>query len=214
MTETFTLSDFDAVSDLGTFVGRAKRVDPDAVRFLASGGVLAVYAPVLYARGILDQSATILGLRTFAENSGVTFDRTVNPDSVSERIARLAGTGSAQLSMPPSEVQAPWTGIAPPRSGWAEIASIHVDVLSSVARDGAQRIAADLPRDAGDPVVQRIRSSVWSGDIPQVPELPAGAAFAADSLGFVAEPENARVLQSGNWLRLSLRRGHVLVRRR
>lgn len=214
MTETFTLSDTDAVSDLGTFVGRAKRVDPDAVRFLASGGVLAVYVPVLYARGILDQSATILGLRTYAENSDATFDRTVNPVSVSERIARLEGTGSAQLSMPPSEVQAPWTGIAPPRSGWAQIASIDVDVLSGAARAGVERIASELPRDAGDPVVQRIRASVWGEDIAQVPELPAGAAFAADSLGFISEPETARVLQSGNWLRLSLRRGHVLVRRR
>lgn len=214
MTETFTLSDADAVSDLGTFIGRAKRVDPDAVRFLASGGVLAVYVPVLYARGILDQSATILGLRTFAENSGARFDRTVVPDSISDRVARLAGTGSAQLSMPPSEVQAPWTGIAPPRAGWTPVTSIDVETLTAAARDGVERISADLPRDAGDPVVQRIRSSVWGDGIAQLPDVPMGAAFAADSLGFIREPESARVLQSGPWLRLSLRRGHVLVRRR
>ncbi|MCW4459721.1 hypothetical protein [Microbacterium sp. MPKO10] len=214
MTETFTLDDADAVADLGTFVGRAKRIDKDAVRFLASSGVLAVYAPVLYSRGLLDTSATVLGLRTFAESSDAQFDRTVIPDSMSERIARIAGSGSAQLTMPPSDVQASWTGIAPPRSAWEHIGSISTEVLSSTARSGADTIAADLPRDAGDPVVQRIRASVWNADIDDVPDLPAGAAFAAEGLGFIGEPEEARILRSGPWLRVSLHRGHVLVRRR
>ncbi|PFG31132.1 hypothetical protein [Paramicrobacterium agarici] len=214
MTERFTLSDSDAVSDLCTFVGRAKRVDPDAVRLIASSGVLAVYVPVLYARGILDRGPTVLGLRTFAETSGAEFDRTVVPDAISERLARVEGSPVAQLTMPSSEVTAPWTGIAPPRSGWAEIGSVGVDTLAATSREGAARIAAELPRDAGDPVVQRIRAGVWGEDIPAFPELPAGAAFAAESLGFIGESETARVLQSGPWLRLSIRRGHVLVRRR
>lgn len=213
MTETFTLSDSSSLTDLGTFVGRAKRIDPDAVRLLASNGVLAVYAPVLYARGILDRSATILGLRTFAETSDAAFDRTVIPNSITERVARQTGVDSATLSMPPADVQASWTGIAPPRTGWQQTASIDVEALKVAARTGIERIAAELPQDAGDPVVQRIRSSVWGEDLDALPELPAGAAFAAESLGFLSEPESARVLASGRWLRLSLLRGHVLIRR-
>ena len=46
-----------------------------------------------------------------------------------------------------------------------------------------------------------------------MPDIPAGAAFAAYSLGFLAPGDRVLVYRQGNWLRLSTDRGHVLVRR-
>ena len=43
--------------------------------------------------------------------------------------------------------------------------------------------------------------------------IPAGAAFCAVSLGFLKPDDTVTVFRSGQWLRLSTKRGHVLVRR-
>lgn len=214
MNETFTLSDAQAIADLDVYVARAKRVDPDAIRLTAAGGVLAVYAPVLYPRGLLDPSPTVLGLRTFAETSGARFDRTVIPASISERVAKLGPLDAPTVVMPPSDVTAAWTGIAPPRGGWLPEGSVDAEVLQAAARIGVTEIADSLPESPGDPVVQRIRSGVWSRGIEQLDAVPSGAAFAADSLGFLAGPESVALFSSGTWLRLTSRRGHVLVKRR
>ncbi len=212
MNETFTLSDREAISDLAVYISRASRVDSESIRLVAAGGVLAVYAPVVYARGLLDRSPTVLGLRTFAEVEGIHFDRTVIPASMNERLVRLQNDGGQRVTMPPSDVRAAWTGVAPPRGGWSEIATIDSAVLKSAARDGAERISEALPTDAGDPVVHQIRTAVWGAEMEDAPGVPAGAAFAADSLGFAVESEPVRLLESGAWKRLSLRRGHVLFR--
>jgi hypothetical protein len=44
--------------------------------------------------------------------------------------------------------------------------------------------------------------------------LPAGAGFAALTLGFLGEDESVPVYETGPWTRLSTKRGHVLVKRR
>ena len=43
--------------------------------------------------------------------------------------------------------------------------------------------------------------------------LPLGVAFAAWGMGFISGSETARVLTNGVWTRLTLQRGHVIVRR-
>ncbi|SEC14539.1 hypothetical protein SAMN04489806_2710 [Paramicrobacterium humi] len=214
MNLSFSLSDNQAVSDLNVYVSRAKHVDPDAIRLIATRGVLAVYAPVLYARGLLDASPTVLGLRTFAETSGADFDRTVTPAAISDRIAALAPVDEPRLQVPPNDVQVAWAGIAPPRGGWARATDVESDVLSDAARSGAAEIAAALPASPGDPVVQRIRSDVWARPLEHPEDIPSGAAFAAESLGFLHGPERLAVFRSGPWLRLTSRRGHVLVKQR
>jgi hypothetical protein len=86
-------------------------------------------------------------------------------------------------------------------------------VLERAARDGIDEIARVLPSGTGEQIVGRVRSEVWGRDVEDAPGLPAGAAFAAYSLGFLGSDEAALVYENGPWLRLSTSRGHVLVRR-
>ncbi|UCR90438.1 hypothetical protein [Mycetocola spongiae] len=216
MNTSFTLSDVHARADLTVYLKRAKRVDESAIRLIGAGGVLAVYAPVFTPRGILDAGPTILGLRTFADTGGGTFDTVVAPASVLERLARLElEEGIAQeVPLPVAEVRAAWSGIAAPRGGWEARGSIAAGELRAAAHAGIAEIAAALPENAGDPVVAKIRGGVWGAPLEALPELPAGAAFAAESLGFLGEEdEPVAVWGSGAWLRASSVRGHVLIRR-
>ena len=213
MNDAFALPDAESIADLTVFLSRARRIDDQAVRVTARDGVLLVTCAVLYPRGILDPGPAVLGLRSLRETHGAAFDRVVQPAAMLERLAR-AGEAAAPLTMPPGEVRAAWAGVAPPKGGWARIGEIDAEVLAAAARAGAGDIAAALPDAAGDHVVQRVRSQVWSQPIRALPALPAGAAFAADALGFLVRPETVPVFESGQWLRISPRRGHVLVHRR
>jgi hypothetical protein len=63
--------------------------------------------------------------------------------------------------------------------------------------------------------VHRVRSEVWGRPIRGAEHLPAGAAFAALTLGFLGEEEESvPVYETGPWTRLTTKRGHVLVKRR
>ena len=64
MTEgTLLLADAESREDLGTFVGRAKRVDPDGdARLVGHGTVLAVYVSPLHGAGL----PTVIGLRAYS----------------------------------------------------------------------------------------------------------------------------------------------------
>ena len=73
-------------------------------------------------------------------------------------------------------------------------------------------IAAALPEAVGGHVVAQVRAAVWGRDLPSAPGVAAGAAFAADALGFLDPQEPVAVRQAGPWWRLSTSRGHVLVR--
>src|SRR5690554_5067898 len=213
MTNTFSLEDPAAIADLRTYLARARVVDDTAVRLIAGGGVLAVYAAVLYPRGLLDASPTILGLRTFAETSGAVFDRVVPPAAISDRLAALeASAGAVGVSLPDSDVRTSWSGIAPPRGAWEGIGSVSSVALELVARDGAGEVARAVPENTGDLLVQRVRSDVWSRPLSDSQPVPAGLAFAAASLGFLVGEEEVPLFASGQWLRASAVRGHVLVR--
>jgi hypothetical protein len=58
-----------------------------------------------------------------------------------------------------------------------------------------------------------VRAEVWGRPIDGLEYVPAGAAFAAESLGFLADDEPVTILETGPWTRLTTRRGHTLVRR-
>jgi hypothetical protein len=71
-----------------------------------------------------------------------------------------------------------------------------------------------VPDAAGEDAVRAVRSHIWGAADDDLGGLPAGVAFAAFALGFIHGDETAAVRTSGVWTRVSLQRGHVLVRRR
>jgi hypothetical protein len=219
MSDTFTLQDSRALEDLRTYLGRAGRVEDGSVRLIAGGGVLAVYAAVLYPAGLLDESPTILGLRTFALPEMETFDVVVPLGSLLQRLERFssiseddAGPVTVGLPMPVNSVT--WAAISPPRGGWSRLEPTSSGLLEGVAKAGIDEVAAAIPEGTGEQIVQRVRNEIWGRPIPEFAHIPSGAAFAAVSLGFLGAGEVVTVHESGPWTRLTSSRGHVLVKRR
>jgi hypothetical protein len=92
-------------------------------------------------------------------------------------------------------------------------ASSSAHVLDAAARSGIDEVATAVPTGAGEQIVRKVRSEVWSRPIPQLEHVPAGAGFAALGLGFLGDDE-VKVFESGPWTRLTTNRGHVLVKRK
>jgi hypothetical protein len=222
MTRTVTLTDPASVDDLHTFLGRAARVEEGAVRLIAGGGVLAVYAAVLYPVGLTDEVPTVLGLRTYAIQKADSFDAVVPVRSMLQRVetAKAArdvdgpeGDGPREIGVPMEVHTVTWAAISPPRGGWQPIGEGDPTVFERVAREGIDEVAGALPSGTGEQIVRKVRAEVWGRAIPEVDHLPAGAGFAQLSLGFLGD-DPVKVYASGPWTRLTTRRGHVLVKRR
>jgi hypothetical protein len=221
MSQTFSLVDSFAVSDLQTYLSRAARVEEGSVRLIGGSGVLAVYSAILYPRGLLDQTPTVLGLRTFAIQPGVAFDAVVPIRSLLDRLARIgeavsAGTtpeGPVEVRMPLEVSTVTWAGISPPKGGWRPVGETTFELLEQTAKSGIAEVAEAVPTGTGEQLVQRVRAEVWGRPMEGLEYVPAGAAFAAESLGFLAADEPVTILETGPWTRLTTRRGHILVRR-
>ncbi|MBO9577917.1 MAG: hypothetical protein J7480_04000 [Microbacteriaceae bacterium] len=218
---TLLLAAPEAPSDLDTFLGRAVQVQDGSARIVAAGGVLAVYVPVLFPSGLLDDSATILGLRTFALAEGsADADAVVPMASLRARAAAAAGRPDGfELGVPTPVYSVTWAGVVPPRTGWqSRDTPIESPVLAAVAEAGIREVADTLPANAGEAIVRQVRAAVWGEPIPGAAALPKGVALAAAALGFLppdgAEPDVGAVYEVGPWTRLTLSRGHVLVKRR
>ncbi|WIB68199.1 hypothetical protein DEI93_03920 [Curtobacterium sp. MCBD17_035] len=228
MSPSFTLPDTTSLGDLRTYLRRASRVEDGSVRLIAGGGVLAVYTAILYPVGLLDEVPTVLGLRTFALADPVEFDAVVPIASFVHRLDALVEehrsaeergldptAATAVTAELPLEVHTvTWAAISPPRGGWVAQLDIDARTLRRVAREGMAEVAEAVPTAAGDAVVRRVRAEVWGRPVNGEEHLPAGAAFAAESLGFLAEGEPVRLFETGPWSRLTTTRGHVLVKRR
>ncbi|WP_350349718.1 hypothetical protein ABIQ69_07385 [Agromyces sp. G08B096] len=220
MVQLFTLADSLSLGDLHTYLQRAGRVEDGSVRLIAGSGILAVYTAILYPRGILDESPTVLGLRTFGLVDTEDFDAVVPMRSLVERIVRARGelgeddeSRPVSMSRPPEVNTVTWAGISPPRGGWRPIGETDAPTLEAAARAGIAEVAEAIPDGTGEQLVQRVRSEVWGRGVDGIEYVPAGAAFAAYSLGFLGD-DPVRVFETGPWTRLSTRRGHVLVRRK
>jgi hypothetical protein len=220
MSQSFSLVDPLAVADLQTYLSRAARVEEGSVRLIAGSGVLAVYTAILYPRGLLDQTPTVLGLRTFATGADVEFDAVVPIRSLLDRLARVREQTEADGTTGPVEVRLPlevstvtWAGISPPRGGWRKVGEAGYDLLEATAKSGIAEVAAAVPEGLGEQLVQRVRAEVWGRPIDGLEWVPAGAAFAAESLGFLDPAEPVTLLETGPWTRMTTRRGHTLIRR-
>ncbi|PPH97773.1 hypothetical protein C5C95_11145 [Rathayibacter sp. AY1B7] len=218
MSSSFSLADPPSLSDLRVFLGRSARVEDGAVRLLADDHVLAAYTAILQPRGLLDRSATVLGLRVFALDEPAGFDRVVPIRALSDRLARLqwepGGADGKPVVLPDGDdaTAGPWAGVSPPRGGWTRREPVDPGFLERVAREGIDEIAAAVGSETGEQIVGRVRSSVWGRPLDGLEDVPAGAAFALFALGFLGADDQVALLESGAWRRLTSRRGHVLVR--
>ena len=214
--DSVLLSGRAAFQDLGTYVGRATRVDSGgAARLVAHGDVLAVFVSPVHGGG----GPTVLGLRVLRLAAPVDVDTTVALASLSDRFARIVAGGlvgpdaPVRVPLPPQEaVDVAWAGMTPPRSGWEVVGTVPEPVLREAARAGVEEVAAGAGNGSGAQAVARLRGLVWGRDVPGVPGLPAGAAFAADALGFLGGDEPVALHRTGPWRRLTSRHGHVLAR--
>ena len=137
-------------------------------------------------------------------------DVTVPISAVLDRLAR-AGENDVELPLPPVTVTESWAGVGAPRTGWEAVATLQDAALRRSAEAGITEIAAIIPDKPGALIVNNARAAVWGRELPGAGGLPLGAAFAALTLGFLADGEQ-QLYRAGRWFRLSGARGHVLAR--
>lgn len=209
LTSSFRFADPRDLADLRTFATRAKAIDDGAIRLQAAGSVLAAYVCVLRPRVLGEGTPTILGLRTMALAAASGTDVTVPLSAVLDRLAR-AGDDDVELPVPPATVTESWTGVGAPRSGWELLGSLSDSDLRAAAEAGITEVAGIVPEKPGALIVNNARAAVWGRELDSS-GLPAGAAFAALALGFLADGDQ-KLYRAGRWFRLSGSRGHVLAR--
>jgi hypothetical protein len=221
MSPTLTLVDALALRDLQVYLSRASRIEEGSVRLIAGGGILAVYVAVIYPAGLLDEVPTVLGLRTFALTEPTAVDSVVPIRSLLERVNRLNAeiadtTVPVTMTVPMGVNTVTWAAISPPKGGWIPRPPTTTGVLDGVARAGIAEVADAVPTGTGAQLVQKVRAEVWGREIEGLEDVAAGGAFAALSLGFLGDDEDAevRIFESGPWTRLTSQRGHVLIKRK
>jgi hypothetical protein len=210
LTEPLQFTDPRDLADLRTFATRARSIEDGAIRLQASGAVLAAYVCVLRPRLLGESTPTILGLRTMALAQPAHTDVTVPLAAVLDRLAR-AGEHDVELPLPPVTVTESWAGVGAPRTGWESAGALQDSALRLAAEAGISEIAGIIPDKPGALIVNNARAAVWGRPLPDAGGLPAGAAFAALTLGFLTDGEQS-LFRAGRWFRLSSPRGHVLVR--
>ena len=211
MAHTFTLLSDHAVRDALQYVERAIRVNNQSARLIAHQDALLIYVGVLFPRGLLDQTPTVLGLRVFGLAEPADVDSIVPLESLAHRL-RVAGEAGETTVQVPAEVQSlSWASVTPPQEGWRRRLGVNAQALTSAAQQGVAAVAESLPETAGEAVVQKVRAQVWGAPIPGHKRIPAGAGFAADALGFVVD-KSLSVHTVDNWVRLSSKAGYVLVK--
>lgn len=198
------LADADSARDALTFAGRAAQAGADGVRLQGANGVLAMTAAPLAPQGLLDRTPTVLAMRVLAADPELECDLVV---------AELAATDDpVALGLPDTAIAPAWAGVAPPRGGWEPRGRISAATLASRAQWGIAAVAERLPQNPGEEAVRAVRGAVWGAPDEELRGLPLGVAFAAFTFGFIGGEEDARVMASGRWTRVTLRRGHVIAR--
>jgi hypothetical protein len=207
MSQRLIFADAPAAADALTFAGRSARVGDGAVRLAAAGGTLTMTAAPFAPRGLFDATPTVLAMRALPVDPELVCDLVIEA-------SELAGADDSaeQLKLPETALSPSWAGVSPPRGGWSQTGSIAASVLASRAQWGIAAVAESLPQNPGEDAVRAVRAAVWGAPDDALGGLPLGVAFAAFTLGFIVGEEDALVRTSGSWTRVSLRRGHVIVR--
>lgn len=210
-TNPLVLADTATRDDLQNYLSRLVRFGQPEVRLQSRGAVLAVYGCTQAPVGIMDDAPVVLVMRAFTLEAApeTPVDTVVEVRALTDRLAREEA--GMNLVMPDVTVAAAWAGVLPPVSGWEPRGAIDAGSLAVVAAEGMARVAENVPQDAGDPVVQKVRRQVWGSEI--APGIPAAAAFAAEGLGFLAGADRLTLSGTKTWTRLSGRNGHVILRR-
>ncbi|MEN9714120.1 MAG: hypothetical protein RLZZ164_784 [Actinomycetota bacterium] len=215
MSKHFVLADEQSARDLQSFLSRAKRLDPEGlVRLSAFGRLLAAYVAPIFAVGLMDESPTVIGMRTSELTKDAEIETMVPISAVLDRLARVLDSGATEylIELPESSARAAWAGISAPRSGWQEVGSITEAELTELARAGIKEVQDTLPTSVGGPIAARIRGEIWGRGVAQYTKVPTGAAFVIAGLGFLTEHEVVPIYEADRWVRLSSEFGHVLAR--
>lgn len=207
MSQPLLFADPRAATDALTFAGRASPLGDGAVRLRAADGVLVMTSAPLAPRGLLDSTPLVLGVRALAVDPELVCDLVVEASTL-----RISPEDPRAVVLPDTALAPSWAGISPPRAGWVEGSTITASTLATRAQWGIAAVAEGVPKDAGEDAVRVVRAAVWGAPDAELDGLPLGASFAAFALGFIAGEENAVVRTVGPWTRLTLSRGHVIVR--
>jgi hypothetical protein len=207
MTAKIAFSESADLSDLKSFLERAKRLDDSGiVKFKASGDVLAVYVSPLFSGSLLGGGTTVLGLRTLKLRSEYQIDANFEIAAILDRLAKPTVFLTSALELPAATVKVAWAGITPPRDGWERVASISQAELSEVAKLGIAEVASLLPESIGSSIASKVRQQVWGRLIAADTPYPAGAAFAMAGLGFLHLREHSRLLNMFGKVRVEIKR--------
>ena len=207
MTQRLLFSDSDAAADALTFARRTTALGDGAVRLRAEDGVLLMSSAPLAPRGLMDATPTVLGMRALRVDPELVCDVVVEASAL-----LLDPENRSAVILPTTGLSPAWAGVAPPRAGWVEAGSIDASTLAARAQWGIAAVAESVPADSGEDAVRAVRAAVWGPPDDALDGLPLGAAFAAFALGFIVGEERAVVRTSGPWTRVTLARGHVVVR--
>lgn len=207
MSQRLLFTDPRAAADALTFAGRTTPLGDGAVRLRASDGVLVMTSAPLSPRGLLDATPTVLGVRVLEVDPELECDLVVEASTL-----QAAQDDARAIVLPDTALSPSWAGVSPPKGGWAAGPPLAAATLASRAQWGIAAVAETVPKDAGEDAVRVVRASVWGSPDDALDGLPLGAAFAAFALGFIVGEEDAVRRTSGPWTRLTLARGHVLVR--
>ena len=207
MSQRLIFADARAAADALTFAGRTARVGDGAVRLGASRGTLTMTSAPFAPRGLFDATPTVLAMRALPVDPELVCDLVVEASEL-----RAADDRADQLELPATALAPSWAGVSPPRGGWVSAGVVRASVVAARAQWGIAAVAEALPQNPGEDAVRAVRASVWGVPDEDLGGLPLGAAFAAFTLGFIVGEEDAAVRTSGPWTRVSLVRGHILVR--
>lgn len=160
---------------------------------------------VLASRGLLDATPTVLAMRVLPVDPELECDLSV-------AAGQLTAVAATAIALGESAVRPAWAGVTAPRTGWEPSGRIPAEVLAARAQWGMAAVAETLPSDPGEEIVRTARLRVWGELDDALGSRVRAIAFGAVAMGFVHGEEDARVFSAPGWTRVSLSRGHILVR--
>lgn len=203
---SISFSDSEVLQDVLTFAGRSTRFGDGHLRLRAQGGVLAATAAALAPRPNSVSCPTITVMRFLPVSKEIELDRVVEASGI------IADEKLESLQLPDQNLQLPWAAISPPKGAWERVDAISASLIATKAQLGIAEVANQLPDAPGEEIVRTIREGVWGRAEATMAGVPLGAAYAAFSWGFVVGNEDGVLFKAPGWWRLSMARGHVLLR--